>query len=81
MGKNQHVVPVGDKWGIKGEGNSRLTATFDRQSDAIAAARQISMNQHSELFIHGQMVRFEKGILMEMILFHQEVNPLSIHST
>ena len=25
MGKNQHVVPVGDKWGIKGEGNSRLT--------------------------------------------------------
>ena len=49
MGKNQHVVPVGDKWGIKGEGNSRLTATFDRQSDAIAAARQ-----HSELFIHGQ---------------------------
>lgn len=54
MGKNQHVVPVGDKWGIKGEGNSRLTATFDRQSDAIATARQISMNQHSELFIHGQ---------------------------
>lgn len=54
MGKNQHVVPVGDKWGIKGEGNSRLTSTFDRQSDAIAAARQISRNQHSELFIHGR---------------------------
>ena len=48
MGKNQHVVPAGDKWGIKGEGNSRLTSTFDRQSDAIAAARQISKNQHSE---------------------------------
>lgn len=54
MGKNQHVVPAGDKWGIKGEGNSRLTSTFDRQSDAIAAARQISKNQHSELFIHGR---------------------------
>lgn len=54
MGKNQHVVPVGDKWGIMGEGNSRLTSTFDRQSDAIAAARQISRNQHSELFIHGR---------------------------
>ena len=25
MRKNQHVVPAGDKWGIKGEGNSRLT--------------------------------------------------------
>ena len=54
MGKNQHVVPAGDKWGIKGEGNARLTSTFDRQSDAIAAARQISKNQHSELFIHGR---------------------------
>ena len=54
MGKNQHVIPVGDKWGIKGEGNSRLTSTFDRQSDAIAAAREISRNQHSELFIHGR---------------------------
>ena len=54
MGKNQHVVPVGDKWGIKGEGNSRLTSTFDRQYDAIAAARQISRNQHSGLFIHGR---------------------------
>ncbi len=54
MGKNQHVVPAEGKWGIKGEGNSRLTSIFDKQSDAIAAARQISRNQHSELFIHGR---------------------------
>lgn len=53
MGKNQHVVPAKGKWGIRGEGNTRLTALYDRQSDAISAARQISMNQHSELFIHG----------------------------
>ena len=58
--KNQHVVPAGDKWGIKGEGNSRLTSTFDRQSDAIAAARQISKNQHSELFIHGRNGRIRE---------------------
>lgn len=30
MGKSQHVVPVGEKWGIKSEGNSRLTSIFDR---------------------------------------------------
>lgn len=54
MGKNQHVVPVNGKWGIKGERNSRMTAIFNRQSDAIAAARQISKNQSSELFIHGR---------------------------
>ena len=54
MGKNQHVVPTRGRWGIRGEGNSRLTSTFDRQSDAIAAARQISRNQNSELIIHGR---------------------------
>ena len=54
MGKNQHVVPTRGRGGIKGEGNSRLTSTFDRQSDAIAAARQISRNQSSELIIHGR---------------------------
>lgn len=54
MGKNQHVVPTRGRWGIKGEGNSRLTSSFDRQSDAIAAARQISRNQSSELIIHGR---------------------------
>ena len=53
MGKNQHVVPSNGKWGVRGEGNSRLTALFDKQSEAIKAARQISRNQHSELFIHG----------------------------
>ena len=53
MGKNQHVVPSNGKWGVRGEGNSRLTALFDKQSEAIKAARQISRNQQSELFIHG----------------------------
>ena len=74
MRKNQHVVPAGDKWGIKGEGNSKLTSTFDRQSDAIAAARQISKNQHSELFIHG------RNGLMVRIHFLQEDKFLSILS-
>jgi dipeptidyl aminopeptidase/acylaminoacyl peptidase len=53
VGKNQHVVPVDGRWGVRGEGNTRLTALFDRQSEAINTARQISRNQHSELFIHG----------------------------
>ena len=53
MGKNQHVVPNNGRWGIKGEGNTKLTSTFDTQAEAIAKAREISRNQQSELFIHG----------------------------
>lgn len=60
MGKNQHVVPAGDKWGIKGEGNSKYAQLFDRQSDAIDAARNISRNQQSELFIHDSHGRIRE---------------------
>lgn len=53
MAKNQHVVPVGNKWGVRGEGNSRLTRISDTQRGAINIGREIAINQKSELFIHG----------------------------
>lgn len=52
MGKNQHVVPAGDDWGVRGEGNERLTSVHDTQGEAIDAAREIAINQGSEVVIH-----------------------------
>ncbi len=52
MKKNQHVVPADGEWGGRGEGNSRLTSIHDTQSDAIDAARDIAINQRSEVVIH-----------------------------
>ena len=52
MGKSQHVVPVDGDWGVRGEGNSRLTSIHDTQAEAIAAAREIAINQGSEVVIH-----------------------------
>lgn len=55
MGKNQHVVPRGPGlWGVLGEGNSRDTRQFETQREAIDFARQIAINQASELFVHGE---------------------------
>jgi Uncharacterized protein conserved in bacteria (DUF2188) len=54
VGKNQHVVTAGDKWGVRGEGNERLTSVHDTQRQAIEAGREIARNQHSELLIHGE---------------------------
>ena len=54
MAKDQHVVPHPDGWAIRGEGNSRVTKTFARQSDAIDRGREIARNQGSELLIHGR---------------------------
>lgn len=60
MGKNQHVVPNGDKWAVKCEGNSKNTAICNTQQEAIDIARQISINQGSELFIHGRNGRIRE---------------------
>jgi uncharacterized protein YdaT len=53
--KNQHVVPLpnGD-WGVRGEGNSKITKITQTQAEAIEKAREIAKNQGSELVIHSK---------------------------
>jgi hypothetical protein len=51
-GKNQHVVPHGDEWAVRGAGNQRVTSLHPTQAAAEERAREIARNQHSELFIH-----------------------------
>lgn len=52
--KNQHVVPVGNDWGVRGEGNKRLTVVTPTKTGAEKAGRDIAKNQGTELFIHGR---------------------------
>lgn len=52
MGKNQHVVPKGEKWAVKGAGNDKYTKIVSTQKLAIDIAREIAQNQQSELVIH-----------------------------
>lgn len=54
MGKNQHVVPKGDQWAVKGEGNTKNTRITPTQREATEVARTIARNQQSELLIHGK---------------------------
>ena len=49
---NQHVVPDEKRWAIKGEGNSRYTDTFRKQSTAIRGAKRIAKNHKSDVIIH-----------------------------
>lgn len=53
MGKNQHMTPHPDGgWQVKGAGNERATVCTSTQSDAIAVARNIAINQGTEVVIH-----------------------------
>ena len=52
MGKNQHVVPHGDGWAVRGAGSTRVTSTHSTQQDATDRARDIAIRQQSEVVIH-----------------------------
>ena len=54
MGKNQHVVKREDGWAVRGEGNSRDTSHHQTQEQARRAAREIAINQRSEVVIHNR---------------------------
>lgn len=45
MGKNQWVVRHGDGWAQRGEGNSRVTRSFDTQRQAIDSARETARRE------------------------------------
>jgi uncharacterized protein (DUF433 family) len=50
--RNQHVVKRSDGWAVRGEGNNHDTVQTKTQKEAIAHAREIAMNQESEVVIH-----------------------------
>jgi uncharacterized protein YdaT len=49
---DQHVVPHDGEWAVRKEGSRRVTETFDTQREAIERAREIAINQRSEVVIH-----------------------------
>lgn len=59
--KNQHVTKHKDGgWQVKGAGNSRATIRTETQSEAIKVARDIAINNKSELIIHGENGRIRE---------------------
>ena len=50
--KNQHVVPHPRGWAVKSAGGQCATSVHPTQSDAISAARDIAINNRSEMLIH-----------------------------
>lgn len=60
-GKNQYVVRHGQQWGVRGEGNDRLTAVFDTQAEALTRGRAIAQNERSELRIQDSDGKFREA--------------------
>jgi hypothetical protein len=69
--KNQHVVPTpSGKWGVRGEGNSKITKETSTQTQAIEIAREIAKNQGSEVVIHRK-----DGVIRDKDSYGKDPNP------
>lgn len=58
--KNQHIVPHGDDWAVRGAGNKRVTSVHRTQREAIDRGKEIAQNQEAELLIHGENGRIRE---------------------
>lgn len=61
MAKNQYAVRNGNGWGVRGEGNSRLTARHNTQAEAIQHERSIAQRRRGELRIQGTDAKFREA--------------------
>ncbi|MFO0970746.1 MAG: DUF2188 domain-containing protein [Candidatus Saccharimonadales bacterium] len=56
--RDVHVVPNKSSgqldWSVKREGAQRSSGTYANKADALAAARQIAVNNGLEMFEHGK---------------------------
>lgn len=54
MGKNVHVLPKGESWAVKTEKSEKSYRVTKTQKEAIEIAKNVAINQKSELLIHGK---------------------------
>jgi len=49
-----HVVPKGNDWAVKKEGNTKASAITDTKKEAIEKAIPLAKREKSEVIIHGK---------------------------
>lgn len=54
MSKNQHVVPYGDRWAVRKEGNTKASAVYETKKAAINVARNAASSTSSEVVVHNK---------------------------
>ena len=51
---HQHVVPYGNDWAVRREGNKRITSKHRRQDTAINKAKRLARKYKADVVIHRQ---------------------------
>lgn len=56
----QYVLPLGNGWVVKASKATTFTVITDSKAEAIAIARNIARNKHSQMIVHGRSGAIEK---------------------
>jgi hypothetical protein len=54
LSKNQLVMPYAGLWAVQGEGHARISSIHKTKQEAIGVARQIAIQQHSNVLVQEQ---------------------------
>ncbi len=52
--KRQYVIPVGNGWAVKSEGNEKFTIITDTKREAVSVAKDIAKRYGSELVVYDK---------------------------
>lgn len=52
--KSLYVIPIGNAWGVKGEGNAKFSFITDRKKEALTYAKVIAINSKTELIVYSK---------------------------
>ena len=58
--RNQHVVPHPKGWAVKPARGQRATSVHTTQQQAKERAREIALNQGTEMLVHGRNGRIRE---------------------
>lgn len=73
-GKDQHVVPHGEDWAVKGLGNSKATVVTSTKQEAIDKARESLKTKTLNCLSIIKMEKSVREIPTDMIPANQKVN-------
>jgi Uncharacterized protein conserved in bacteria (DUF2188) len=78
MGKNQHVVPANGEWGVRGEGNSRLTSVHDTQERQLMQRARLPLISVQRWSYIAQTVEFVTKTVTAMTRCPHEIASISL---
>lgn len=79
MGKNQHVTPKGDKWQVKGAGNTKATKLSIRKHKQKPTPEKLQRINTQNLLLTDETAKFVQKTVMETILARLKTPSVNLH--